>query len=147
MANWSYIGSPYTGLQKVRAMIGDTNPDDQIIADHEINAVLDVYTNEVKAAAYICRNLSAQFAVEGDVTVGKYKFENLKKAEYFKKLSESFFKESTGSATPFLVAGPSFGGISKSNKEANDANTDNVDPKFYRNQFADPDIEIEDDTE
>lgn len=144
MANWSYIGTPYAGREKVRAIIGDTDSDDPIIDDHEIAAVLAVYPNETEAAAHICRNMAAQFAIEGNVTHGKYRFESLEKAKHFRALSAELFKQVYGMSRPLALAGPSFGGVSKTAKDANEANTDNVEPKFYRSQFEDPDEELDD---
>ena len=64
-------------------------------------------------------------------------------------MSEELFKEAYGTSRPLALAGPSFGGISRADKDANDENTDNVNPKFYRGQFQNPtksDEDVEDES-
>jgi len=145
MANWSYIGTPYSGIQKVRALIGDVDTNDQATSDHEIDAVLAVFPNETEAAAHICRNLAMKFARIGDITVGRDKFEHISKAKFFKEMSVELFTEVYGYSRPLALAGISFGGVSASGKEANRLNTDNVQPKFYRGQFEDLNENSDDD--
>ena len=142
---WQYIGTPWTGRVKVRMLIGDTDPDDPILNDYEIDAVLSVYTNEVEAAAWVCLGLSAKYASEGDITHGRYKFENISKSKRYDELSKRYFKQVYGVPYPITSVSPSFGGISQSNKDANDGDTDNVDPYFYRGQFENPEVEYDDD--
>ena len=134
---WSYTGTPYTGRNKVRSLIGDTDINDQQITDHEIDSYLSIWSNETEAAAHICRNLAAKYAVEGNIRVDGYQIENLKKAEFFAKRAKDLFLEAFGSERPIALASPLFGGISVSSKNVNTANTDNVLPRFYRGQFSD----------
>ena len=135
--NWSYVGTPYSGKDKVRALIGDTNVDDPFVTDFEINALLSVFPDETTAAAHLCLSLAARFAIEGDIKVDGYNFEYLKKAEFFKDLSKELFLQATGSSRAIPLATGSFGGFSRSAKDANRGNTDNVRPIFYRDHLKD----------
>lgn len=141
---WSYDGVPYSGRDKVRAIIGDVDTNDQLIEDYQIDAVLVVFSDETEAAAHLCRNLAAKFAAQGNVSVDGYKFENLKKAEFYRDLSKELFLQVHGSKRPLVLANPSYGGVSISGKDANEANTDNVEPAFYRDQFNYPGSDSDD---
>jgi hypothetical protein len=142
MASWSYIGTPYSGRNKVRLTIGDTDENDQLLNDYEIDAMLSVFPNEIEAAAHLALALAARFAAQGDLKVDGYTIEYLKRADFFKELSKELFIQARGSCRVMPVAGPSYGGVSVSGKGANTANTENVQPAFYRGQFGmEPDEE------
>lgn len=134
---WSYVGANYSGRDKVRALVGDVDTDDQQLHDYEVDGYLAVWPNEVEAAAHICRDLAAKFAVEGEIDVQGYHIHNLKKAEFFRQRAKELFRESIGSDAPMKLASISAGGISVANKDANTGNTDNVSPRFYKQQFDD----------
>jgi hypothetical protein len=135
--SWSYVGTPYSGVDKVRALIGDVNEDDPFVTDFEIEALLSVFPNEVEAAAHLCLNLAARFAIEGDIKVDGYTFEHIKKAEFFKDLSRELFLQVHGNSRAIPLANASFGGFSRVAKDSNRANTDNVRPIFYRSHLKD----------
>jgi hypothetical protein len=133
--SWTYVGSIYSGRDKVRSLIGDTNADDPIVQDHEIAAMLAAYPNETEASAYLCASLATRFAIEGDLKVDGYDFQNIKKAEFFRDRSKELFKQSIGHSAPIALAVPSFGGVDVAPKDANKADTSVVQPSFYRGQF------------
>lgn len=133
--SWSYVGTPYSGKEKVRAIIGDTNHDDPFLKDFEILAMLTVFPNEIEASAHLCLSLAARFAIEGDLHVDGYNFKNIEKAEFFKGLSKQLFMQVHGNSSAIPLATASFGGVSVSGKNTNKDNTDNVKPAFYRDQF------------
>lgn len=60
---WTYSSTALsTDLAKVRLQIGDTDTNDQLMTDEEINRYLDVETNLTLAAAKCCEALEAKYA-------------------------------------------------------------------------------------
>lgn len=144
---WTYLGTSYSGRDKVRLLIGDTNADEPILEDHEIAAILAVYPNETEAAAHLCSSLASRFAAEGDLKVDGYDFKNISKAEFFRDRAKELFMQVHGRAVPIALAGPSYGGVDVATKDANRQDTSTVQPGFYRGQFEDPNVndQIDDD--
>lgn len=140
---WSYPGGSFSGLNYVRFLIGDTDPDEPLLNDDKIEAMLLLYPSEVEAAAHLCAGLAVKFAAEGDLKVDGYDFQNIKKAEFYRARAKELLTQATGFGTAIPLGGVSFGGVDKSAKDANRANTDVVQPAFYRGQFESQPLDIE----
>lgn len=140
---WTYIGATFSGRDYVRFLIGDTNADEPLLNDYEIDAMLVLYPSQVEAAAHLCAGLAVKFAAEGDLKVDGYDFQNIKKAEFYRARAKELLTQATGFGTATPLGGVSFGGVDKSAKDANRADTGVVQPAFYRGQFESQPLDIE----
>lgn len=126
---------PFTGdptnniIDRVRLMVGDTDPTYEFLDDSTYQYLLDKHSNNEKAAAleaakYILANI-ARYTRErtGDIEVyGNEFFKN-----YRNFLLDLVNNPNFGS----INAMPYAGGISKADMASNDANTDNVRPAVF----------------
>lgn len=127
---WTYYGDPSDNTKdEVRFLVGDTNSDDRLVEDEEINYAL---ANEsvYNAAATVAKAIAAKFAREADFSVDGLSKSLSQRAEHYRSLSaELSQKAATKAVTPYA------GGISISDKNAVDSDADRVSPRFYRDQF------------
>lgn len=64
---WNYTGNPSgSDRDAVRFLVGDTDSDDQLIADEEIAYLLTVYPEAPHAATAAARAIAAKFARQSD---------------------------------------------------------------------------------
>lgn len=140
---WTYVGASFSGRDYVRFLIGDTNADEPLLNDHEIDAMLVLYPSQVEAAAHLCASLAIKFAAEGDLKVDGYDFQNIKKAEFYRDRAKALLIQVTGFGTAMPLGGVSFGGVDKGPRDANRADTGVVQPAFYRGQFENQTRDIE----
>ena len=130
---WTYSGDPSSSdKDAVRFLIGDTDTNDQLVQDEEINWALTeggVYY----AASLTARSISAKFARRADFEVSKdLKVSYSKTAENYNKLADTMDRKASKLApTPFA------GGISVSDKESREEDTDRVKPVFRKSNFMD----------
>ena len=116
-----------TNLVKVRLRLGDTNSDDALLTDEEINHYLDVAEDDLPTAAVMaCRAIVAKFArVVNDSAAGINSSKTSKFSQYrdlLRELEEEV--RSRGAAQPFV------GGISIDREDDADDDTD-----LRRNSF------------
>lgn len=125
---WSYTVSDLATSKKdqVRLLIGDTVQTDQQLQDEEINFLLSRRGTIYGAAAECCRSLQAKFSRSVDQASGNYsaKYSQLAKA-YGVKASEYEAKVATSGAVM-----PHAGGISVTDKLAQEQDSDRVSPQF-----------------
>ncbi len=127
----SFSNSPATNINdRVRLIVGDTNVQYEYLDDSVYEYLLTKYNNNETAAAleaarYILGSL-AKYSRQrtGDIEVYG--------AEMFKNYKD-FLVELLRNPQMLLDRATVYaGGVSKSDMAANDANTDNVPPRFYR---------------
>lgn len=131
--SWSYSGNPASSeMNQVRFLVGDTDTNDQLVTNEEINWALTEGGPYV-AAAIVARTIAAKFARKADFEVSNdLKVSYSKQADAYNKLADNLEKKSGRvSALPYA------GGISVADKETNEADTDRVEPKFKRGDFMD----------
>ena len=130
---WAYSGNPSSSdKDAVRFLVGDTNTADQLVTDEEITWALTeggVYY----AAATVARSIAASFSRRVDFEVSKdLKVFYAKAAGNYNTLADKYAaKASRVSAMPYA------GGISVSDKETQEADTDRVEPVFSKTDFMD----------
>lgn len=117
-----------TDLAKVRRLIGDTASATAEFTDEEINFYIDTESNIYGAASVACGSLAAKYASKVNKTVGKLKIDASDKYKHFKELSESYKAKAKVKGAPTLYAG----GISVADKDSQKADSDRVEPAFYR---------------
>ena len=141
---WNYTGSTATPSSAgvVRLLAGQTSSqDDELLFDSEITWILTQFSNEYEAAALGCDILSAKYAANPDQEkVGQLGLTWGSRAEkYAKKATElrALRQRVTG-------AGVYVGGISLSDKQIDQADTDRVPMSFQigmdDNPRADQDV-------
>lgn len=129
---WTYSGNPNgSDRDAVRFLIGDTDNDDPLLQDEEIAYILTLETNVNMAAAKACRAIAATFARKatrknvGDLSID-YSMRQQNYLDLAKKLE---------SDAAIVLARPYCGGISQSDKDNRNADTDRVTPAFTKNQM------------
>lgn len=125
---WSYNIENLATAPKdqVRLLIGDTLTTDQQLQDEEINYLLTTRGSLYGTAAECCRSLQAKFSRSVDQAAGASKtmYSQLAKA-YGVKAAEFESKAAmSGAGLPYS------GGISVTDKLAQERNTDRVSPQF-----------------
>ena len=126
---WSYSGDPdASNLDHVRFLIGDTDTNDQLFSNEEINAALTERNNNVYlAAADLCRNAASKFARKATKSVGDLSIQFKEIFENFLKLAKQYSRDGAIRSVRGYA-----GGISIDDKRTVSDNTDRVSPSFYR---------------
>lgn len=113
-------------IEQVRLLIQDNSPGLYIISDAEINFLLTRNSNNLnrtalEAAKIVLLNLS----MRGDSTVDIFSLKGAKAAEQYRLALQLFIKDPNLNPLMQNVQGY-FAGVSKSDMELNDANSDNT---------------------
>lgn len=126
--SWSYEPDKLatTGKDAVRLLIGDTFAQRQQMQDEEIFFYLGFRSTLYGAAAECCRTLSARYGSSVDRSAGtsKVTYSQLSKAYRSTYLLFEAKAAMSGGGIPYA------GGISLSDKQRQELNTDRVDPNF-----------------
>lgn len=125
---FTYNSDVSSDLNKVRLLISDTNSTSALFDDAEINTFIALESNIFGAASIACESLAAVYAQKVNKTVGKLKIDLSDKYEHYRGLADKYRGLSKTKGTPQLFAG----GISKASKDTYEADTDRVEPSFYR---------------
>lgn len=114
-----------TDLAKVRATIGDTNSNDQLLSDEHITAWLTFYDDDVLLASRRCvRDIIAKLARDFDRSAAGFSGSRSQKINHYKLLLEELEGETGGLAEMFV------GGLSKDTEESFDEDEDYKGPKL-----------------
>jgi hypothetical protein len=138
---WTYSGDPATNARdSIRFLIGDTDTNDQLISDEEIAWVNNQVTGSDSSTASLyevssrcCITIASKFAREADKRVGDLQISARQKAESYRDQAE-YLKGL--SAREGNVPTPYAGGISISDKIANDDDSDIYHTWFNSGQFT-----------
>lgn len=109
-AEWSYTGNPATrSIDTVRFLIGDTDTENQLVKDAEIEWLLAEANNAVYMAAFnACRSLAMKFAAKADYSrsVGDLSISTQygAAADRYTKMAAALQQQATDAAPPI----PSF---------------------------------------
>ena len=139
---WSYSGDPdSSALDSVGFLVGDTDTNDQLLANEEISWVNSQVTGSTTSTdslyevSYRCMiTIASKFSRLADQAVGDLRVSMSQKAKGARDQAEELRKlaQREGS-TPVPYAG----GITISDKEIDEANSDITKPYFKRGQFVD----------
>lgn len=131
---WSYIAPSLAGStdrDKVRFLIGDTVKCEPLVMDEEIDFALSEFSDTRLAAAMVLRAMAAKCTREVSITVGDVSVTNVSsKASGYLKLAAEF--DPNGWTIGTVLALPSFGGLSLSEKTDLDSDSDAVQPEFIK---------------
>jgi hypothetical protein len=139
--SWTYSGNPASSVKDaVRFEIQDTNANAQLLQDAEIvYAISQEAPNtppsegEVLSASARCMEvLQRLFAAQADTEIGSLKETYSKQAEVYAKRASELRKRAQGMHAPWA------GGLSESEKQVREENTDRVPPLFKKGQFSSP---------
>jgi|TARA_R100000655_G_scaffold1922_3_gene7232 hypothetical protein len=138
---WSYSGDPdSSALDAIRFLIGDTDTNDQLLANEEItwtNSQVTGSTTSTDAlytVAYRCMvTIASKFSRLADQSIGDMKVDMSQKAEGARlqaKELKALAQSEGGTPTPYA------GGITVTDKDIDRENSDLVQPSFSQGQFA-----------
>lgn len=130
---WTYSVSDIltSGKDQVRRLIGDVIATDQQIADEEIAFSLTQRSSIYGAAADACRYIAAQYSRKADVVVqspggGALKTNYSQQSKSYLAMAAQFENASIGRGGALPYAG----GISVTDKQNAEADTDRVAPQY-----------------
>lgn len=134
MGAWTYSGNPgYSAKDAVRFLIQDTNEADQLLLDGEIEYLLSTYNDApMNAAIQACEVITAKFSRMADEKVGAVAIQFSQKAKAYRTMADTLRARLARND-----CGPFAGGISRSQKQATDQNTDRVRPDFRKRMMED----------
>lgn len=115
-----------SSFMQVRMMIGDTDTNDQMLQDEEIQYALTQCATAVSGAASCCRTLAAKFSRQVDSAIGDLRASFSQKYDHFIALSYQLDAKATeqGAGMPYA------GGISEADKEQQQEDPDRVPPQY-----------------
>ncbi len=128
---WTYSGDPAaTDRDAVRFMIGDTDSTDEQLSDEEVAYAIAQEATLTHAAIYLARGLATKFARLVDMAIGDLKYSYSQRQGNYESLVERLETIRDESA-----ASPYAGGISVSDKDTREEDSDRVDPIFKKGMF------------
>jgi hypothetical protein len=106
---WSYSGDPNKSpLDRVRFLCGDTDINDQLLSDEEINFLLSIRSTPERAAEDACIAIMAKLAREVDYAIGPEKVSAKQRLDNYKRVLDEM-----RAARIRTVAAPSWQGPSQ----------------------------------
>lgn len=127
---WTYSSNPSTSAKdKIRFLVGDTDPNEPLITDEEIEWILSLQPDIYVAASMTALAISAKFARLADKEVGELRVSLSQKAEQYKELSQMLLKMRRTTSYPDIYAG----GIEIESEDEEDPNLNR--PYFRRGLF------------
>lgn len=128
MASKTYSGDPSSSDGDfVRFVLGDTESSTMQLTDEEIEAALRLYPNTDLAAAFLAENLAGRFARKVDKSVGDLSISYGNIAKNYIDMALRLRRSASVDGAP-----PYAGGISVSDKQSTESNTDRVAPIFTK---------------
>lgn len=147
--SWTLSATLSAVGNKVRFLIGDTDTNDQLISDEEIEAVIAAYTagTAVNYLAASCADfLAAKFARKADVSNLETSVSASQRHSQFMALAKRLREMPPGSVlggdgSSVVLASLSIGGRLKDDLRAREEDTGLVQPAFRRGMFGNPGID------
>ena len=139
-STWSYTGNPGArAIDAIRFLIGDTDSNDQLLSDEEISWInaeasgTPTGLNAIYDAAYrACLAVAASLSRLADKSIGDLSVQLSQKAAGYRATATEM---KTLAFRKGLVPTPYAGGISISDKDIDDEDSDSVRPYFRTGQF------------
>lgn len=131
---WSYdvteLGT--SQLYQLRLEIGDTNGDNQLLQDEEINALAGVEGNFWGGAARCCEVIARNLMRDADIRLGRGLYElNTKKSLQYEAMAKALRQKALGTRVPWV------GGETIADKETYEQDDSLVQPKFTKDMMQD----------
>lgn len=117
---WSYSGDPATSTRDaVRFLIGDTDTNDQLISNEEINYFVTEFGNARRSASEAARSIAAKFARLMNRSIGGLSADFSAKYRQYLELADSLLSKEEMKPVTLYISG-----YSKSAKEAVELDSD-----------------------
>lgn len=111
----------------VRFLIGDTDTNDQLVQDEEINAILAVTTNVKRAASRVLRSIAARWARDVDIAGEGLSERGSQRVTAWRNLADELETEADSESPNVSIAGVRVAGYHSSNLfTESDLETDNA---------------------
>ena len=128
---WSYdLSTAPADREKVRLLIGDTSSGDQLLQDEEIDWQLSQHGGILYTASACAEDVAAKFTRKPNISEGGFRVDAAAQSQAYEKLAKRLKRQASMGANPYA------GGISVSDKQTQEADTDRVIPSFRRDMFA-----------
>lgn len=139
---FTYVVSTNRG--KVRLLIGDTDSNNVLLQDDEIDFFLSESNDNVYlAASYAARSISGKFSREADTTVESVSKSYSQRSRQYSQLAAQL--EAQSKRVRGSIPTPAISGISKDAINTQREDEDRVQGKFYMDKFSNPQNDKEDD--
>jgi hypothetical protein len=136
ITDFSYSGNPSASdLDALRFAIMDVDSADPQLSDAELNYLLTQKGSVQAAAIAACQRLITKYSRFVDSRFGPSSEANSQRVTMYKTTLAELRREAGTSCVPFA------GGISKSSKDAYNADNDRVAPFFGRDKFSNPGLD------
>jgi hypothetical protein len=126
---WSYDPALTSDADKVRFLIGDTDTTNQLVSDEAVATMLSLYTDTFPAAAALCDGLATKFARLPTITISGITIRGTERAEQYRITALSLRQQSAQGEAGALGV-PFVGGVSISDVQSNQQDTDRMPNKF-----------------
>jgi len=101
---WTYVPAQLSTSQlyQVRFLIGDTDTNDQLLQDEEINFQISQIGSVNGAAVACCENIASKFARQADYSLGPYAIKASQKAMRYLELCDKLKRNSIACNSPYF---------------------------------------------
>ena len=105
--SWNYSGDPSSSdKDKVRFLIGDTDTNEQLLTDEEIDFLIGKHDSIWGTCAEACESIAAQYSKRSDVGLGGGMDSDIsQKAQQYRDMAKEFRRKSAGAHVPFDGSG------------------------------------------
>ncbi len=125
---WSYTGDPTSSNRdQVRFLIQDTDSEDQLLQDGEVDFLLLEHPAPQRAAVRACEILMIKFAREVDSSVGSVREACSQRHKQYTELLKTLKRRAS-----IANVAPLAGGIDQLDKDVQERDTNRVRPFFER---------------
>lgn len=132
---WSYVAPGDSDKDTVRFLVGDTDADDPLVTDEEINFVLDEFpSSNYWAAAEIAETIAAGFSREVNQSADGLSWSGDSLAQKYYDLAEKLRKAAARKRRSGFA--PYAGGLSKNERKLDDAD-DDLEKGHFRSSMHD----------
>jgi hypothetical protein len=130
---WTYSEDPDSSPKDlVRFLIGDTDKEEPLLHDAEINSLLKSYNGSTfMTAIRCCETLAAKFSRRVDESVGQVKMTFSQAAKSYRDMAIDLRRRMA-----IETVSPTAGGISRLGKIQQDLNPDRVRPDFSKEMMG-----------
>jgi len=127
--SWTFDSTSLsTSLSQVRLLIGDTNTNDQLLTDEEVNFFYSERSDIRLAAIECCSAIIGKLSRDIDRSNLGQSATRSQKIQHYKDLMERLRRETSAVAEVFI------GGVSVSNRDNLDSEDDFIKPAFSRDR-------------
>lgn len=100
--SWSYSEDPSSSdKDEVRFLIGDTDSDEELLADEEIEYLIGKHDSIWGACAEACESIAAMYSKRSDVGLGGGMDSDIsQKAEQYTQMAREFRRKAAGANAP-----------------------------------------------